>query len=51
VKIQHNRERDRKIHRALRRRGWVVKRLWGHQISNNAPLWANVIATLAKRHD
>src|SRR2546423_1183460 len=31
-KIQYNRDRDRKIVRRLRRRGWRVIRIWEHDI-------------------
>jgi DNA mismatch endonuclease (patch repair protein) len=32
AKIAANRERDRKNHRRLRRSGWIVIRIWEHQI-------------------
>ena len=32
AKIAQNRERDRRNHRQLRRRGWIVVRVWEHQI-------------------
>jgi DNA mismatch endonuclease, patch repair protein len=34
-KIESNIERDRKNFRALRRRGWKVLRIWGHQLKND----------------
>ena len=32
VKIDANRRRDKRSHRALRQRGWTVIRLWQHEI-------------------
>jgi DNA mismatch endonuclease (patch repair protein) len=34
-KITGNRERDRRIHRSLRRSGWCVLRIWEHQIERD----------------
>lgn len=34
-KIAGNRARDRKVIRRLRRRGWLVLRLWEHQLERN----------------
>lgn len=34
-KIERNRRRDRRNHRKLRRRGWVVLRFWGHQVQKD----------------
>lgn len=34
-KIQKNRLRDRRNHRALRRKGWKVVRIWEHQLAND----------------
>ena len=31
-KIERNRQRDRRNHASLRRRGWVVLRIWEHQV-------------------
>jgi len=35
VKILKNRQRDKRNHRRLRRMGWVVVRVWQHQIEND----------------
>lgn len=34
-KISNNRKRDLRIHRALRRSGWRVLRIWEHQIDRD----------------
>ena len=34
-KIERNRNRDRNVTRTLRKRGWVVIRLWEHQIKKS----------------
>src|SRR3972149_8901140 len=34
-KIDSNRRRDRSVHRKLRRLGWIVLRVWGHEIKRN----------------
>ena len=34
-KIERNMARDRKVSRTLRREGWSVVRLWGHDIEKN----------------
>ena len=34
-KIEGNRERDRLVSRALRRKGWRVVRLWEHEVRGN----------------
>lgn len=35
AKIEQNRNRDRRNHRALRRKGWTVIRLWDFQLDRN----------------
>lgn len=42
-KIQKNRDRDRRVHRKLRRLGWAVLRIWEHQINKDASLCAEKI--------
>ena len=37
AKIERNRRRDRLNHAKLRRRGWQVMRLWGHQVYDDLP--------------
>lgn len=37
-KIQANRKRDRRVRRALRRRGWTVLTVWGCRVSSTADL-------------
>lgn len=34
-KITKNRERDQRNFKALKRKGWIVLRIWEHQIENN----------------
>lgn len=34
-KIDTNRRRDRSVHRKLRRLGWIVLRVWGHEIKRD----------------
>lgn len=36
-KIDRNRKRDRKVTSTLRRNGWTVVRLWGHDVKNTEP--------------
>ena len=43
AKIQGNRERDKRNHARLRRRGWKVLRIWEHQIAKDRELCANRI--------
>lgn len=45
AKIEGNRRRDSKNHRALRRAGWKVIRIWEHQISNHIGRAIERIAT------
>lgn len=45
TKISSNRERDKTISKNLRSRGWIVLRLWEHQIKPNPRL---VISKLAR---
>jgi DNA mismatch endonuclease (patch repair protein) len=46
-KIDGNRSRDRRTHRRLRTAGWIVLRIWEHQIEANAAECARkVIATV-----
>lgn len=42
-KIEGNMRRDRRIRQKLRRDGWKVVRLWGHQIKKNPENCANRI--------
>lgn len=36
-KIENNRRRDQRNFRRLRRQGWVVLRIWEHQVKRDAP--------------
>lgn len=45
VKIRRNVERDKKNHRMLRKSGWVVIRLWQHDIERNLQRCIDRIAT------
>lgn len=38
-KISANKARDAKIGRKLRARGWIVIRIWEHEIRNKTVLW------------
>ena len=33
IRSQGNKARDRHVNRALRGRGWVVVRVWGHELA------------------
>ena len=35
AKIERNRARDRRNFQRLRRQGWIVLRLWGHDVEKN----------------
>lgn len=48
-KIASNRKRDRKNFAKLRRAGWKVIRVWGHQIENDLERAIVRIANLVKR--
>jgi DNA mismatch endonuclease (patch repair protein) len=49
-KITDNRMRDRRQSRILRRHGWVVIRLWEHQVTSNALRCARrILATIQDR--
>lgn len=41
-KIERNRERDRIVNRTLRKRGWIVVRIWQSQLKNN--MWLRKIS-------
>lgn len=48
-KIQRNRIRDTNTHRRLRRAGWVVIRIWGHDIQRNRAAVVQRIAAVVER--
>ncbi len=48
-KIERNRRRDRLTFRRLRRRGWRVLRLWGHQVERDLPTAVRRVAALLRR--
>lgn len=48
-KIEGNRARDRRLRRQLRRRGWVVIRVWQRRIFSSVETAADIIET-AVRH-
>lgn len=48
LKIESNRARDRKTFAQLRRKGWKVIRVWGHQIKEDLPGVVTRIVTTAK---
>lgn len=45
-KIGGNRARDSKNHRALRRRGWAVVRIWEHQLERDLPGAINRVTSM-----
>ena len=50
VKIEANRRRDARNHRRLRRTGWVVVRIWEHQIKNDLPgCVGRIVAALSRQ--
>jgi DNA mismatch endonuclease (patch repair protein) len=48
-KIERNRRRDRANFRRLRRLGWRVLRLWGHQVEKDLPGAVRRVAALLRR--
>ncbi len=48
-KIERNRRRDRLNFRRLRRRGWRVLRLWGHQVEKDLAGAVRRVAVLLRR--
>jgi DNA mismatch endonuclease (patch repair protein) len=51
AKIEANRKRDARNHRRLRRSGWVVIRVWEHQLEHDATACVErVLSALSKRH-
>jgi DNA mismatch endonuclease, patch repair protein len=48
-KIETNRARDRRNFAALRRMGWKVVRVWGHEIKDDLPKAVSRIVTIAQR--
>ena len=51
-KIQRNRERDRRNAQRLRRRGWHVIRIWGHQVRQELEAVTSKVArALGSAHD
>ncbi len=49
-KIEANRRRDKNTFAALRRQGWSVIRIWGHEISRDADAVFNKISRIAKKY-
>jgi DNA mismatch endonuclease (patch repair protein) len=51
TKIQRNRERDEKVTRKLRRKGWTVLRFWEHNLRDNIEsAVASVASTLLSKN-
>ena len=48
AKIERNRRRDLRNHRRLRRNGWLVVRLWGHQVLRDPNACADRVVTLLR---
>lgn len=49
LKIDRNRERDRRNFRRLRREGWLVIRLWEHQIERSQESCVDRIVSAVRR--
>ena len=49
AKIERNRARDRRNFATLRRRGWAVLRLWGHEVDKDLDACVERVATLLER--
>lgn len=49
AKIVRNRLRDRKVGRELRAAGWIVLRLWEHQVKSDAAACARRVASKARK--
>ncbi len=49
AKIERNRARDRRNFAALRRQGWLVLRLWGHEVDKDLEACVNRVAALLER--
>jgi len=47
AKIDRNRRRDNRIHRALRKQGYHVMRVWEHDLSRDS--WVKRLAALLRR--
>ncbi len=45
-KLAVNKARDRKVNRTLRKNGWRVIRIWGHDLPKRGDFWANKIKSL-----
>ena len=48
VKLQRNKCRDRKVNRVLRNRGWIVLRLWEHELVRTANAAKRIKSSLQK---
>jgi DNA mismatch endonuclease, patch repair protein len=48
-KIQRNRHRDQRNFRRLRRQGWIVVRIWQHQIESDLPRCVERVRLVARR--
>ncbi len=49
-KIVNNRDRDRRVSRALRKKGWMVLRVWECRIESSATL-NRIVAALQRRRE
>lgn len=51
AKIVRNRQRDREVDRQLRREGWIVVRLWQHEVEVDVEKCVDrIVAALRARH-
>lgn len=48
-KIENNRRRDQRNFRRLRRQGWLVVRIWEHEINRNASNCIDRVESLVRR--
>jgi len=48
AKIDYNRRRDNRQRSALRRRGWIVVRLWEHDLAREAAVRARIAAGMRR---
>ncbi len=47
-KLQRNKKRDKYVSRELRKMGWVVIRIWEHELKNSAKVTTKIMKALDK---
>jgi DNA mismatch endonuclease (patch repair protein) len=52
LKLSTNKERDRRVNRVLRKNGWIVVRIWQHELCarNKSHLLRKLVAIIPPRH-